>query len=148
MPAALAATVMLIGYLLVMSYLGVGLWILRHHLREEETGAPGGWPGLVRRLAVTVLGGYLLLMAVVVGYYQGVARVGGHFVASAFTGCAALIGVALPAFLLASYLTVRRKGRTNTPRTHRRRASRPGHSHRGGDVPGLGDPPDRRHPRA
>jgi hypothetical protein len=122
MPPALAAAVMLIGYLLVMSYLGVGLWILRHHLREQETGlagAAGGWPGLVRRLAVTVLGGYLMLMAVAVGYYQGVARVGGHFVASAFTGCAALIGIALPVFLLASYLTVRRKGRTNTPRTHR-----------------------------
>ncbi|GAA4512610.1 hypothetical protein GCM10023191_078600 [Actinoallomurus oryzae] len=147
MPAALAAAVMLLGYLLTMGYLGAGLWILRRDQGAGPVGAVGGLLGLVRRVAATVLGGYLLLMAVVVGYYQGVARVGGHFVASAFTGCAALIGVALPAFILASYLTVRRKGRLGTPLAHRRRASRPSHPHQGEDVPGPDDPPDRGRPR-
>lgn len=40
----------------------------------------------------TAVGGYLLLMAVVIAYYYGVARVGGDFIQSAFTGTALLIG--------------------------------------------------------
>lgn len=70
---------------------------------------PGpGWPQLIMQYARTVLGGYLLLMAVVVIYYFGVARVGGNFIQSAFTGCALLIGLSTPVFFLVSWLTTRR----------------------------------------
>jgi hypothetical protein len=125
MSFSLAAVLMLTTYLLVMGYLAAGLRILRRRPSEQAIGRPegggarrvgagtarSGWPGLVRTVAGTAAGGYLLLMAVAVGYYRGVARVGGHFLASAFTGCAALIGVALPVFFLASWLTVVRRGK-------------------------------------
>lgn len=67
-----------------------------------------GW----RRLAVyslgTAVGGYLLLMAVIIAYYYGVARVAGNFVHSAFTGCALLIGLAAPVFIALSWLAERK----------------------------------------
>jgi hypothetical protein len=70
---------------------------------------PGpGWPRLAVKYARTVIGGYLLLMAVVVIYYFGVARVGGNFIESAFTGCALLVGLTTPVFFLISWLTTRR----------------------------------------
>ena len=70
-----------------------------------------GWTGLARRYAGTALGGYLLLMAVVILYYYGVARVGGPFIVSAFTGCALLIALSTPVFALASWLDGRRRAR-------------------------------------
>lgn len=70
---------------------------------------PGpGWPRLAVQYGRTVIGGYLLLMAVVVIYYFGVARVGGNFIESAFTGCALLVGLSTPVFFLISWLTTRR----------------------------------------
>ncbi|WP_324785276.1 DUF6256 family protein [Streptomyces sp. H51] len=101
---------MLVGYLLVMGCLAFGLHVLRRGARRPVPVPSGerGWPALIRKVAGTAVGGYLLLMAVVVGYYQGVARVGGHFLASAFTGCALLIGTALPVLLAASWVTERR----------------------------------------
>jgi hypothetical protein len=78
---------------------------------------------LVRHYAGTAVGGYLLLMAVVVLYYFGVARVGGPFIRSAFTGCALLIGLSAPVFALASWLTGRRSSRAG------RRRSRAGRRH-------------------
>ncbi|WP_354641468.1 DUF6256 family protein [Kitasatospora camelliae] len=105
-------TLMLSGYLLVMVYLAFGL---RLHRRHPEGPDPrrggGGWPALVRHLLGTALGGYLLLMAVTIGYYQGVAKVGGDFVMSAVTGCALLLAVALPLLLAISWLVERRRGR-------------------------------------
>ena len=50
-------------------------------------------------------------MAVVIAYYYGVARVGGDFIKSAFTGTAMLIGIALPLWGAASWLTERRRQR-------------------------------------
>jgi hypothetical protein len=87
--------------------------------RGREAGATAGpvataagprpdWLRLARHYAGTAVGGYLLLMAVVVLYYYGVARVGGTFIASAFTGCALLIAISTPVFALASWLTERR----------------------------------------
>jgi Family of unknown function (DUF6256) len=67
-----------------------------------------GW----RRLAIyslgTAVGGYLLLMAVIIAYYYGVARVVGNFVQSAFSGCAMLLGLAVPVFIALSWLTERK----------------------------------------
>jgi hypothetical protein len=66
---------------------------------------------LARRYAGTAIGGYLLLMAVVILYYYGVARVGGAFIESAFTGCALLIALTTPVYALASWLTAGRRDR-------------------------------------
>ena len=79
--------------------------------RRGPRGPAAGWTGLARRYAGTALGGYLLLMAVVILYYYGVARVGGPFIASAFTGCALLIALSTPVFALASWLDGRRRAR-------------------------------------
>ncbi|MEU2600194.1 DUF6256 family protein [Streptomyces hirsutus] len=98
---------MLVGYLLVMGYLALGLRVLRRDTARPVPTGKRGWPGLIRQVVGTAVGGYVLLMSVVVGYYQGVARVGGHFLASAFTGCALLIGVTLAVLLTASWLAER-----------------------------------------
>jgi hypothetical protein len=129
---------MLVGYLLVMGCLALGLRTLRRHpAGTEETPrrpggrrahrlAPGamtrGWPALIRQVADTAVGGYVLLMAVLVGYYHGVAGLGGGFLASAFTGAATLVGITLPVFLAMSWLVERRRRR----RTNRGSGSREG----------------------
>ena len=102
--------VMLTAYLLLMAYLAVGLRMLA---RGTDRRAPGrgperrGWPGLIRRVAGTALGGYAQSMLVVVGYFKGIAHVPGQFLASAFSGCALLIGITMPVFLIASWLELR-----------------------------------------
>ena len=111
------------GYLILMSALGFGLRRL-YRPRDAPPGAgsqpdraratppgPGprtGWASLVRHVAGTVVGGYLLLMAVVVAYYFGVARVGPGFLESAVTGTALLLGLAAPVFAALSWLAERR----------------------------------------
>ena len=112
------------GYLLLMSALGFGLRRLYRPRGapsgEDErpdparTTPPGpgqriGWTALLRQAAGTVVGGYLLLMAVVVAYYFGVARVGPAFLESAVTGTALLLGLAAPVFAALSWLTERRR---------------------------------------
>ncbi len=115
------------GYLILMSALGFGLRRLYYRPRDAPSGAgtrpgrtratppgPGqrtGWAALVRQVAGTVVGGYLLLMAVVVAYYFGVARVGPGFLESAVTGTALLLGLAAPVFAVLSWLTERRRSR-------------------------------------
>jgi Family of unknown function (DUF6256) len=101
------------GYVLLMGALALGLWLSRRPRRpaRDRLGRRlpdwfrHGWPRLLRHLAGTALGGYVLLMAVVVGYYYGVARVSGSFLDSAITGCLLLIGLSLPLFAGASWLT-------------------------------------------
>ena len=67
-----------------------------------------GRAALARQIASTVIGGYLLLMAVIVAYYFGVARVGSGFLESALTGTALLLGLAAPVFVALSWLAERR----------------------------------------
>ncbi len=67
-----------------------------------------GRAALARQIAGTVIGGYLLLMAVIVAYYFGVARVGSGFLESALTGTALLLGLAAPVFAALSWLAERR----------------------------------------
>ena len=125
-----------IGYLLLMAALGAGLWMARRRPRDASaTGSRPGpeaapaarpaataavprpdWLRLARHYAGTAIGGYLLLMAVVILYYYGVARVGGAFIVSAFTGCALLIALSTPLFALASWLTERRRARSPADR--------------------------------
>jgi len=105
------------GYIILMVILAVGLVTLR---RRTAGGLPlsrvtgrrdRGWPALIWHVLADALGGYVVLMAVVVLYYYGVARVGSDFLASAFTGTLLLLGVSLPVFLAASWLSQRRRQR-------------------------------------
>ncbi len=112
------------GYLILMSALGFGLrrlyrsrgtpsgdlkWPDGRRTTPPGPGQRTGWAALVRRVAGTVIGGYLLLMAVVVAYYFGVARVGPGFLEGALTGTALLLGLAAPVFAALSWLTERRR---------------------------------------
>jgi hypothetical protein len=118
---------MVAGYLVIMTALGFGLHRLSRPKAGDQherglaaekpegpraaAGSRRGWLLLARHVAGTAAGGYLLLMAVVIAYYYGVARVGGDFIKSAFTGTAMLIGIALPVWGAASWLTERRRQR-------------------------------------
>ena len=116
-----------VGYLLVMGALAAGLRLLRRDgdpaaarragpgAAARRAGPAAGWRRLARHYAGTALGGYLVLMAVVVLYYYGVVRVGGAFIWSAFTGCALLIALSTPVFALASWLAERRPGQPGRP---------------------------------
>jgi hypothetical protein len=110
------------GYLILMSALGFGLRRLYRPAppgREERPaparatppgpGPRAGWPALLRQVAGTVVGGYLVLMAVVVAYYSGVARDGPGFLESVVTGTALLLGLAAPVFAALSWLADRRR---------------------------------------
>ena len=74
-----------------------------------------GWPALLRHGLTTAAGGYILLVAVVVGYYYAIARVGGDFIDSAFSGTAVLIAIAIPVFAVLSWLTEHRRARRDRP---------------------------------
>jgi hypothetical protein len=80
----------------------------RARLRAIAAPEPG-WRRFVIHYLGTAVGGYLLLMVVIIGYYFGISPVAGNFVHSAFTGCALLIGLATPVFIALSWL-VERKG--------------------------------------
>lgn len=116
---------MLTGYLLIMTMLGLGL---RRLCRPGAGGRPGrgpaaerpgepgpaaasrrGWLALARHVTGTAVGGYLVLLAVLIAYYYGIARVGPGFLKDAFTGNALLIGLVLPLWGAASWLTERRR---------------------------------------
>jgi hypothetical protein len=68
-----------------------------------------GWPRFAVQVGGTALGGYLVLLAVDLGYYYGVARVAGQFLDSAVTGTALLLAVSLPLFAIRSWLAERRQ---------------------------------------
>jgi hypothetical protein len=117
---------MLTGYLLVMGYLALGLRILRQGpgRTEQRPRRPAArpaaplatlglrrWFGLIRQVAGTVIGGFLLLMVVVFGYYYGVAGLGGRFLLSALTGAALLVGIAVPLFFTTSWIAERWRNR-------------------------------------
>ncbi|MBF9069603.1 DUF6256 family protein [Streptacidiphilus fuscans] len=116
---ALSFAVTFVGYVLLMLYLALGLRALARHPDERgrrwRTGrftpawARQGWPALLWQTGATALGGYLLLMVVVVCFYQGVSKVGGQFLASAVTGCALLIAVTMPLYLAATWLCEQRR---------------------------------------
>lgn len=121
------------GYLIIMVVLAVGLRALRRLPRDADArtfsraaAKPGrGWFRLLRLLLSTALGGYLLLMAIVVLYYYGVARVAGQFLESAFTGCALLLAISLPLFAAASWLLERWRQRAHGDSSKAGQAARP-----------------------
>ena len=96
---------MAVGYAVLMAFLGYGL------LRLQRRGSPPppvtrgtGWRELCRQVAVTMAGGFVLLMVVVTAYYYGVDRLGGNFLESALTGFALMAGLAVPVFAALSCL--------------------------------------------
>ncbi|HEY2506085.1 MAG TPA: DUF6256 family protein [Streptosporangiaceae bacterium] len=100
------------GYLILMIILAVGLLLARRRppgASQDRIVAPRrvGWPALVGHLAGDALGGYLLLVAIVLGYYYGVAKVPGNFLVSAVSGSALLIGIAMPIALLQEWMRQR-----------------------------------------
>jgi Family of unknown function (DUF6256) len=72
---------------------------------------PAGWPRFAVQVCSVALGGYLLLMAVDLIYYYGVAKIRGQFIESGFTGGLTLMAIALPLWGLASWLSLRRRSR-------------------------------------
>ncbi len=131
---------MLGGWLILMAVLAIGLRLSRRAAREprpapqrrpagpdDPAGPEGpadpagsgrvglGWPALLRHGLTTAAGGYVLLVAVVVGYYYAIARVGGDFIDSAFSGTAVLIAIAIPVFAVLSWLTEHRRARQDRP---------------------------------
>jgi hypothetical protein len=118
-----------VSYALLMIVLAVGLILQRRQAGQGSrqgrqpagrrlASRGSGWTLLALNVARDMIGGYLLLMAVVILYYYGVARVGSNFLDSAFTGTALLIGLAVPVFAAASLLS-RRRARKRRPRCGR-----------------------------
>ena len=103
------------GYLIVMTVLAIGLLVQRRRVTADLplgrlTGRRDrGWPALLIHVLADALAGYLLLAVVVVGYYYGVARVGGSFLDSEFTGALLLLGISLPVWLALSFLSQRKR---------------------------------------
>lgn len=105
---------MISGYVILMAVLAAGLRLQR---RRAAAGLPAsrltgrrdrGWRALILHVLADALGGYLVLAAIVVLYYYGVARVGSNFLDSAFSGTALLLGISLPLFIAISWLMWRR----------------------------------------
>ena len=110
------------GYVILMVVIAVGLWAQR---RRAAAGLPSarltgrrdhGWRALILHVLTDAVSGYLVLMAVVVLYYYGVAKVGSNFLESAFSGSALLLAIALPLYFVASWLTQRATRRPSPPR--------------------------------
>jgi hypothetical protein len=109
---------MVAGYALVMGALATGLLLARRSAARSQELRSGrlavtarvkpGWRRLGIHSLATAAGGYLVLMAVIILYYNEVAPVSGDFVESAFSGCAMLIGLAAPVFLALSWLADRK----------------------------------------
>jgi hypothetical protein len=161
---------MVAGYVILMGALAIGLVLLRRLTAagraERRAGAiisrvRPGWGRLGAHVAGTAVGGYLTLMAIVISYYYGVARVASQFLQSAFTGCALLLAITLPVFGAASWLADRRQqragpsapgpaapGASATPgaaapgATATGATAPPGHTAQGPAVPGAGAAPD------
>jgi hypothetical protein len=94
------------GYLILMVILAAGLRLASRGQADRHS-RRRGWPALLGHVAADAAGGYLVLAAVVVLYYYDVARVGGHFLESAFSGSALLLAVSLPVFGLVSWMSWR-----------------------------------------
>jgi hypothetical protein len=117
------------GYLILMGVLAAGLRLQRRPAGGTDGSAdagngqtaagkvpgrlarrlPAGWPRFAVQVGSTALGGFLVLMAVVIIYYYGVARVAGQFLDSAVTGSALLLGISLPLFAARSWLAERHR---------------------------------------
>ena len=110
-----------VGYGLTMLALGLGLWSSTRDGRRRGAAEPTerqGWWAFVRYLLGTAIGGWALLMAVVLLYYVAVAGQGHAFLVAAFTGTALMaFGIGVPSLLLIAWFAdIRRRRRGRSPR--------------------------------
>ncbi|KAB8166528.1 hypothetical protein FH609_003080 [Streptomyces sp. 3MP-14] len=129
-PTALVLAMTALGYVLLMATLALGLVRARRERGARQQAEPGGRRGraaLVWRVAETVLGGWAVLVVVLLGYYYGLADLGGNFLVGGLTGSAALLAIALPLFALASWGWERAGGRKRAE-DRRRAGARGGRS--------------------
>jgi len=108
-----------VGYGLTMLALGLALWASRRtgRGRGAEANERRGWPAFIGYLLGTALGGWALLMAIVLIYYVAVAGQGRAFLFAAFTGTALMaFGIGVPSLLLIAWVgdLVRRRRRTSS----------------------------------
>ena len=107
-----------VGYGLTMTALGLGLLVSERSRRVRAPRPPQrpGWPALVRHLFATALGGWTLLMAIVLLYYVAVAGQGRAFLFAALTGTALMaFGIGVPALLLIAWCADRLQRRRGRP---------------------------------
>ncbi len=94
---------MAFGYGLTMGALILGWRLSRRAPKRPEERT--GWVPFILRLLGTALGGYLVLMAVVLLYYVAVAGQGRSFLVAAFTGNALVaFGIGVPALLVIAWV--------------------------------------------
>lgn len=113
----------IVGYVLLMGFLAVGLAMLRRsapgsdprRLSRAAARPDRGWLRLVRHLAATAAGGYLVLMAILVIFYVATdySKVGTleSTLSSGASGTALLVAIGAPVFMGLSWLTERWRGR-------------------------------------
>jgi uncharacterized protein DUF6256 len=98
-----------VGYGLTMLALGLGLSASVRGTRRGSQTQPSerrGWPAFIRYLLGTALGGWALLMAIVLLYYIAVAGQGHAFLFAAFTGTALMaFGIGVPSLLLIAWVS-------------------------------------------
>jgi len=94
---------MAFGYGLTMAALTLGWRLSRRAPQTPEKRT--GWMPFILRLLGTALGGYLVLMAIVLLYYVAVAGQGRSFLIAAFTGNALVaFGIGVPALLVIAWV--------------------------------------------
>jgi hypothetical protein len=109
----------IVGYALLMGFLAVGLAMLRRsapgsdprRLSRAAARPDRGWLRLARYWAATAVGGYVVLMAIIVIFYAATdyskVSILESTLSSAATGTALLVGISVPVFLGLSWLTQR-----------------------------------------
>jgi hypothetical protein len=78
------------------------------HVERADVEPVAGWRGPLRGLAVTVAGGYLCFLLVVLVFHVLIGGQRGAFVSAAAGGGFLAFGVAMPAFLLFLWWSSRR----------------------------------------
>jgi Family of unknown function (DUF6256) len=132
----------IVGYVLLMGFLAAGLTMLRRsapgsdprRLSRAAARPDRGWLRLARYWAATAVGGYVVLMAIIVIFYVATdyskASILESTLSSAATGTALLVGISVPVFLGLSWLTQRWRqradGQDGSGNPKRRRSPRPG----------------------
>ncbi len=127
-----------VGYVLLMGFLAVGLRLLRgaapgsdpRRLSRAAARPDRGWFRLIRHLAATAAGGYLVLMAILVIFYVATefskAGLLESTLSSGASGTALLVAISAPVWLAASWLTQRRRDRAAGRRGKEKADTSPG----------------------
>jgi hypothetical protein len=115
----------IVGYALLMGFLAGGLALLRRsapgsdprRLSRAAARPDRGWLRLIRHLAATAAGGYVVLMTVLVIFYVATdySKVGvlESTLSSGASGTALLVAIGAPVFLALSWLTRRWRQRAD-----------------------------------